>query len=301
MAIQNEITKKTATPSNPSKGSQPKARRGGPAKQPARAALPKQVTPSKQGRGEGGVRIAEAEFAAGAARRDQVPATSLFEDATEIAFAGRSNVGKSSLLNTMLSRKGLARTSNTPGCTRQINFFDIRIAGASWEKPAAPRTPEPAEPAGDVAAPDTEGAASPSAVAQEVTPFVPKRLIFVDLPGYGYARVSKAEGAAWKQLLESYLQERPTLKAVAILVDVRRGLEQEEADLIEFLQLRPSIQIIIVATKIDRLPLSGQKPALAKLMRGPSGERLAVVGTSAETGVGRDALWSRIFDACRES
>lgn len=224
---------------------------------------------AKPGKGEGGIRVARAEFAAGAARQDQVPATKQFEDATEIAFAGRSNVGKSSLLNMMLARKGLARTSNTPGCTRQINFFDVGLA-----RPA----PQPGEAA---------------------KPELPSRLVFVDLPGYGYAKVSKSEAAAWKQLLEGYLHERPTLRAVVILVDVRRGLEQEEEDLVEFLAERPSIRVIVAATKVDKLSRSAQKPALAKLSRGPDGERLEVVATSAETGAGREALWSRILDACR--
>lgn len=219
--------------------------------------------PAQPGKGEGGVRIADAEFSAGAARGEQVPPSSKFDDMPEVAFAGRSNVGKSSLLNTMLSRK-IARTSNTPGCTRQINFFDIHVAGAK-------------------------------AASGEI----PSRLVFVDLPGYGYAKVSKSEGAAWKQLLEGYLHERPTLRAVVVLVDVRRGLEQEEIDLIEFMGERPAVRVIIAATKVDKLALNAQKPALAKVSRGPSGEKLDVVATSSETGIGRDALWGRIFDACR--
>lgn len=223
----------------------------------------------KPGKGEGGIRVARAEFAAGAARGDQVPAPKQFEDAPEIAFAGRSNVGKSSLLNMMLARKGLARTSNTPGCTRQINFFDVGLA-----RPEA----QPGE---------------------QPKPERPSRLVFVDLPGYGYAKVSKSEATAWKQLLEGYLHERPTLRAVVILVDIRRGLEQEEEDLVEFLAERPSIRVIVAVTKIDKLSRSAQKPALAKLSRGPAGERLEVVATSAETGAGREALWSRILDACR--
>jgi len=213
------------------------------------------------GKGEGGVRVATAEFTAGAARSDQVPPTTHFEDAPEIAFAGRSNVGKSSLLNMILARRGLARTSNTPGCTRQINFFDIGLA-------------------------KTEGEGGDR----------PGRIIFVDLPGYGYAKVSKNEARAWKQLLEGYLHERSTLRAVVILVDVRRGLEQEEEDLLEFLAERPAIEVFVAATKLDKLARSAQKPALAKL-KGAQG--LSVVATSAETGVGREALWTRIFDACR--
>src|SRR5947207_443534 len=120
------------------------------------------------------IRIARAEFAAGAARGDQIPPPKH----PEIAFAGRSNVGKSSLLNMLLARKSLARTSSTPGRTRQINFFDVAVAGG----------PE---------------------------------LAFVDLPGYGYAKVSKTEAAGWKDLLEGYLQGRPTLRGVVLLVDAR--------------------------------------------------------------------------------
>jgi GTP-binding protein len=217
--------------------------------------------PIKPGKGEGGVRVATAEFVAGAAKREQVPLPSHFEDAPEIAFAGRSNVGKSTLLNMILARRGLARTSNTPGCTRQINFFDVGLA---------------AEPA-------------------DLTR--PKRLVFVDLPGYGYAKVSKKESHAWKELLEGYLHARPTLRAVVILVDVRRGLEQEENDLIEFLGERPGIAIIIAATKIDKISRAAQKPALAKLAKTPNAA--AVIGTSGETGAGREVLWSRMFDACR--
>jgi GTP-binding protein len=219
------------------------------------------------------VRVARAEFTAGAARADQVPPTSHFEDAPEIAFAGRSNVGKSSLLNMILSRRGLARTSSTPGCTRQINFFDIGLARAS------------------VASADGEAS----------RPSRPSRVVFVDLPGYGYAKVSKSEARAWKQLLEGYLHERSTLRAVVILVDVRRGLEQEEDDLIDFLAQRPDLAVFVAATKIDKLARSAQKPALARLSGGRDGARLEIIATSAETGAGREALWARILDACRVS
>ena len=214
-----------------------------------------------------GTRIASAEFTAGAALESQVPATSMFADAPEIAFAGRSNVGKSSLLNMMLARKGLARTSNTPGCTRQINFFDVGLAKATIEA--------------------TNG---------------PARLVFVDLPGYGYAKVSKSEAQAWKGLLEGYLHERATLKAVVVLADLRRGLEQEEADLIEFLAQRASLKVIIAATKLDKMPRAQHKPALAKLAQGAKAAKAlnaVVVGTSAEGGDGREALWSRIIASCR--
>lgn len=189
--------------------------------------------------------VSSAAFASGAAKPDQIPP----EGAPEIAFAGRSNVGKSSLLNMLLARKNLARTSSTPGATRQINFFDVAVAKGP-------------------------------------------KLAFVDLPGYGYAKVSRAEARSWKELLEGYLKNRTTLRAVILLVDVRRGVEQEERDLLEFLGLRPDVTVLVAATKIDKLARSAQKPAVQKLAKETG---LRVIGTSAETKAGRDELWSRIL------
>jgi GTP-binding protein len=191
------------------------------------------------------VRISAAEFTAGAQKRDQIPAATR----PEIAFAGRSNVGKSSLLNMMLARNGLARTSRTPGCTRQINFFEVAVAGG----------PE---------------------------------LTFVDLPGYGYAKVSKAESRDWKALLEGYLRERETLEAVVVLVDARRGVEDDERGLVEFLRLRQGLPVFVAVTKLDKLSRAAQKPRLAAIER-ESGVK--VIGTSAETGAGREELWKRLL------
>lgn len=145
----------------------------------------------------------------------------------EIAFAGRSNVGKSSLLNGLLGRQNLARTSRTPGCTRTISFFEVRSSDQSL-------------------------------------------ITLADLPGYGYARRSKAERSAWGSLVDAYLLERPTLRAVALLVDIRRGPEQEELDLITLLRRpvatsRPPVQILLVATKLDKLARAAQKPALRSI------------------------------------
>src|SRR5260221_10017991 len=134
-------------------------------------------------------RVVEAQFVAGAVDNASLPAPAL----AEIAFAGRSNVGKSSLLNTMMQRRGLARTSGTPGCTRQLNVFEVRCADGLT-------------------------------------------LHFVDLPGYGWARRSKAERGQWQGMIEGYLRGRASLRAVVVIVDVRRGLEEEERQLVEFLQ-----------------------------------------------------------------
>lgn len=170
----------------------------------------------------------------------------------EVAFAGRSNVGKSSLINTLVSRKSLARTSSTPGCTRSINFFHIRTADEL-------------------------------------------NFQLVDLPGYGYAKRSKAERAAWGPLLERYLLERAPLRAIVLLVDVRRGLEDEEEELLEFLRqpsqaTRPDPGVVLVATKIDKLPLAQRHGAIAKLKRTGVG----VIGFSSVTRDGVEPLWKRL-------
>jgi GTP-binding protein len=162
--------------------------------------------------------------------------------------AGRSNVGKSSLLNAMMQRKSLARTSNTPGCTRQINVFHVKTQ---------------------------EGI----------------DVHFVDLPGYGYAKRSKSEKAGWGPMLEGYLLERITLRAVVLLVDVRRGPEEDDIQLIEFLKQRKEVQVFVVATKLDKLPLAQRKPALDKIKK-DSG--IKPLGFSSVTGDGREDLWKRI-------
>jgi GTP-binding protein len=199
------------------------------------------------------VRVVEAEFASGATSVAGLPAPAF----AEIAFAGRSNVGKSSLLNAMMQRKGLARTSNTPGCTRQINVFDVRTH---------------------------DGLA----------------IAFVDLPGFGYAKRSKTEKNKWGPMLEGYLRERVTLRAVVLLVDVRRGVEDDDRQLIGFMrEPRPvestkPIDVIVVATKVDKLTLSARKPALDVLRKASGIKALAF---SSVTGEGREELWARIRSA----
>ena len=193
-------------------------------------------------------RIVDASFAAAAGPGAELPAPTL----PEIAFAGRSNVGKSTLMNAIMGRKNLVRTSNTPGCTRTVNMFHTR-AGDGLE------------------------------------------LYLVDLPGYGYAKRSKAEKTQWGPLLESYLSARSSLRAVVVLVDVRRGLEQEEEDLIEFIETsqrvsRPEMPILLVGTKLDKIPTSQRKPAVLKAGR----KGLPVLGVSGETGEGIDVLWKRL-------
>ncbi len=194
--------------------------------------------------------ISEARFIAGVAAADQIPAPAL----AEVAFAGRSNVGKSSLLNALLSRKGLVRTGSTPGTTRQLNLFLVKAVDGL-------------------------------------------ELVLVDLPGYGFAKRAKHEKARWGPLIEGYLSTRITLRALVLLVDVRRGLEDEERELLDFVRAtkqmadRPPPPVIIVATKIDKLSMSARKPAVAQIAKGLGGR---IVGFSGETGEGREELWAAI-------
>jgi GTP-binding protein len=192
--------------------------------------------------------IVDAAFLAGVAAQDQLPPPAL----AEIAFAGRSNVGKSSLLNTLVGRRNLVRTGSTPGTTRQLNLFHVRAADGL-------------------------------------------EAVLVDLPGYGFAKRGKQEKSQWGALIEGYLSRRVTLRAVVLLVDVRRGTEREEKDLLEYIEsthgkaARPKVPIVVVATKIDKIPRAQRKPALARL-----GADLGcrILGFSSETGEGKDELWS---------
>ena len=132
-------------------------------------------------------RVVGASFIAGAGPGSSLPPPTQ----AEIAFAGRSNVGKSSLLNALVERRSLVRTSSTPGSTRQVNLFEARAAdGAVFS--------------------------------------------LVDLPGYGFAKRSRSETATWAALIEGYIGARPTLAAVVLIVDVRRGLEDDDRELIAF-------------------------------------------------------------------
>jgi GTP-binding protein len=171
----------------------------------------------------------------------------------EIAIAGRSNVGKSTLLNRLAARRALARTSKTPGRTRGLVMFDLRLTRA---------------------------------------PIAGLRL--VDLPGYGYAKISKGERESWGPLIEGYTRRRPSLALFVMLVDARRGLEDEERQLYEWLGSE-QVPAQVVFTKIDKL--SASERGLLKTKARALFKGRAPIMSSAETGEGIPQLWSAIFEA----
>jgi GTP-binding protein len=167
----------------------------------------------------------------------------------EIAFLGRSNVGKSSVINSLVGAK-LAKTSSTPGRTRAINFFEIRFAGK----------PRP-------------------------------ELIFTDLPGYGYAKISKETSAQWPSFIDPYLRQRSTLALCLALIDANIPPQESDRQLIDFLDTsgRP---FLVVATKSDKLSGNQLTNALRDLREGHPDAN--VVPFSAKTGKGREELWQEI-------
>jgi GTP-binding protein len=174
----------------------------------------------------------------------------------EVAFLGRSNVGKSSVINSLVGTK-LARTSSNPGRTRSINFFEIR-----W--PGKPR-PE---------------------------------LIFADLPGYGYAKVSREISQEWPKFIEPYLNQRPTLALCVALVDVNIPPQQSDRQLLDFLSASRR-EFLLVGTKADRLSNNQLQNALRTL--GEQYPTARLLPYSSKTGAGRDALWKQIREAAQQA
>lgn len=178
----------------------------------------------------------------------------------EVAIAGRSNVGKSTLLNRLAARKSLARTSKTPGRTRGIIFYDLELGPGPGATPG-------------------------------------RSVRLADLPGYGYAQVSQTERASWQPLLEGYAERRPTLALFIVLIDARRGVEDEERQMVEWLASL-NVPTRLAFTKVDKLPASKRGVLRDAGRSAVPGARLASpLLTSGETGEGIPELWQAIFAA----
>ncbi|MEQ7221335.1 ribosome biogenesis GTP-binding protein YihA/YsxC [Vagococcus fluvialis] len=189
------------------------------------------------------MKVHNAEIVISAVQPEQYPNTKL----PEIALAGRSNVGKSSFINTLINRKGLARTSGKPGKTQTLNFYLIE-----------------------------------------------ETLHFVDVPGYGYAKVSKTERAKWGKMIETYITEREQLQAVVSLVDMRHDPTADDIQMYEFLKYY-NIPVIVVATKCDKIKKNQwnkhESAIKKKLDFDPSDDFIVF---SSETKEGKEKAWEAI-------
>lgn len=171
-------------------------------------------------------------------------------DRPEVALMGRSNVGKSSLLNRLVGARRLARTSRTPGKTRLLQFFRVRRRDAG-------------------------------------------ELLLVDLPGYGFARVSKSERGAWQKLIERYLGERENLRVAVLLQDVRREVSDDERNLVDWLDER-GVPVVLAVTKSDKLVASKRPRRVAELAAQLEIAPERAVCTSSSKNIGVDELWRLI-------
>jgi GTP-binding protein len=178
----------------------------------------------------------------------------------EIAFCGRSNVGKSSCLNALAGRKSLARVSRTPGRTRLINFFDLKLA----EKTKA----------------------SGTGAEHEVR--------FADLPGYGFAAGPRAEREQWKKMIEEYLTTRESLRALVVLVDGDLGPQPSDVEMVRWGESLGR-KVVVAATKLDKLARTRRGPRIDKI----AGELAvpAVIPFSAKEHFGVEELWSALVSA----
>ncbi|PKP77302.1 MAG: YihA family ribosome biogenesis GTP-binding protein [Alphaproteobacteria bacterium HGW-Alphaproteobacteria-3] len=189
------------------------------------------------------------EFVRGVVEMAGLPASAL----PEVAFAGRSNVGKSSLINALTGRKTLARTSNTPGRTKELNFFELGPQGHA-------------------------------------------AIMLVDLPGYGYARETKARVGEWTRLVMSYLRGRPQLRRVFVLIDARHGIKENDHEVMSMLD-EAAVSYQIVLTKIDKLKKGEIETRLEEVraaIRRHVAAHPAIVATSSEKGDGIATLRAEV-------
>ncbi len=190
------------------------------------------------------MKVNKAELIISAVKSEQYPNNRL----PEIALAGRSNVGKSTFINTLLTRKNLAHTSSKPGKTRTLNFYNIN-----------------------------------------------DDLIFVDVPGYGYAKVSKAERASWGKMIETYLSEREELCGIVQIVDIRHKPSAEDIQMYEYLKYF-ELPVIVIATKADKVSKNKRPKHLKQVKETLQMEKEdKIILFSSETGQGKDEAWKEIL------
>mgnify|MGYP006285877443 CR=1 FL=1 len=188
------------------------------------------------------MKIRDVQFVKSAVQPEQYPDY----DFAEIAFAGRSNVGKSSLINTLIQRRDMVKTSSRPGCTQLINFF-----------------------------------------------LVNETLSLVDLPGYGYAKVSKKIRATWQPMVEKYLAGRANLLGLVLIIDIRRDPGREESDLADWLESR-GIPYLVVLTKADKLSKTQQQKRSGVISSLMHRDKNTVILFSAKTRLGRETVLDEI-------
>ncbi len=187
------------------------------------------------------MKIRSAVFLGSAEHRDHYPESRL----REVAFAGRSNVGKSSMINTLVGRRGLVRTSKTPGLTRKLNFFEVN-----------------------------------------------KELVFVDLPGYGYAKVPIHVKKQWGPMVRSYIEEREALAGIVVILDCRHSPTESDIQLLDFLRAH-NVPLILAATKSDKLSY-GRTVSAKKGIETKVGADIPLIFFSSLTGFGKKELWKEI-------
>ncbi|AUS95904.1 YihA family ribosome biogenesis GTP-binding protein [Clostridium thermosuccinogenes] len=190
--------------------------------------------------------VKNAKLEATAVKPEQYPEKNL----QEVVFVGRSNVGKSSIINSLANRKSLARVGSTPGKTRVINFYNID-----------------------------------------------DKLYLVDLPGYGYAGVSKTMKASWGNIVETYLNTRENIQLIIMLVDIRHKPTQDDKIMYEWLAAN-MVRHVVVASKADKISRSAIKPRL-KEIKDALGvpDEVKIIPYSSENGAGRDELWTMIEES----
>ncbi|WP_426751404.1 ribosome biogenesis GTP-binding protein YihA/YsxC [Myxococcus sp. Y35] len=178
----------------------------------------------------------------------------------EVAFVGRSNVGKSSMINALTGRKKLVRVSNTPGRTRTLNFFDVDLERGTTRH----------------------------------------QIRLADLPGYGFARASKADKAQWEKMITTYLEKRHRLEAVVSIIDAEVGPTPDDLATLDYLQAH-NRRVLVVATKVDRLTKARRKPRMVELAKAMDLPLEVILPFSSTEKLGVEEVWGALLDTFGKS